>query len=45
MNSLPEEGLFQLALPKPAEKLNVLLDLICEGDAALRARFEALLIA
>jgi serine/threonine protein kinase len=45
MNPSPEEALFQLALAKPAEKRAAFLDAICEGDAALRARLEALLAA
>ena len=36
MNSAPEEALFQLALAKPAEKRAAFLDVMCEGDAALR---------
>ena len=45
MNSSPEEVLFQLALAKPAEKRAAFLDVMCEGDAALRQRLEALLAA
>ena len=45
MNSSPEEALFQLALAKPAEKRAAFLDVMCEGDAALRQRLEALLAA
>ena len=41
MNPSPEEGLFQLALAKPAEKRAAFLDAMCEGDAALRQRLEA----
>ncbi len=40
-----EELLFQLALSKPAAKRATWLDAECEGDAALRARLEALLTA
>jgi len=40
-----EELLFQLALSKPAAKRAAWLDAECEGDAALRARLEALLAA
>ena len=40
-----EEVLFALALEKPAEKRAAFLDVMCEGDAALRARLEALLAA
>ena len=43
MNPSPEEGLFQLALAKPAEKRAAFLDVMCEGDAALRQRLETLL--
>jgi eukaryotic-like serine/threonine-protein kinase len=45
MNSSPEEALFALALTKPTEKRAAFLDAICEGDAALRARLDALLAA
>ena len=45
MNSSPEEALFALALAKPVEKRAAFLDAVCEGDAALRARLEALLAA
>ncbi len=45
MNPSPEEALFQLALGKPAEKRVAFLDAMCDGDAALRARLEALLVA
>ena len=45
MNFPREELLFQLALSKPAAKRAAWLDAICEGDAALRARLEALLAA
>jgi serine/threonine protein kinase len=45
MNSSPEEALFALALAKPAEKRAAFLDVMCEGDASLRQRLEALLAA
>ncbi len=45
MNSSPEEGLFQLALTKLAGKRSAFLDAMCDGDAALRQRLEALLAA
>ena len=45
MNSSPEEALFQLALAKPVEKRVAFLGAVCEGDAALRQRLEALLAA
>ena len=45
MNPSPEEGLFQLALAKPAEKRSAFLDAMCDGDDALRQRLEALLAA
>ena len=45
MNSSPEEALFALALAKPTEKRAAFLDAMCDGDAALRARLEALLAA
>ena len=45
MNSSPEEALFALALAKPVEKRAAFLDAMCEGDAALRQRLEALLAA
>ena len=45
MNPSPEEGLFQLALAKPVEKRAAFLDVMCDGDAALRARLDALLAA
>lgn len=44
MNPSPEEAQFQLALAKPAEKRAAFLDAMCNGDAALRARPEALLL-
>ena len=45
MNSSPEEALFALALAKPVEKRAAFLDVMCDGDAALRQRLEALLAA
>ena len=45
MNPPREEALFALALEKPVEKRAAFLDAMCEGDAALRARLEALLAA
>ena len=45
MNASPEEVLFQLAMAKPVEKRAAFLDAMCEGDAALRQRLEALLAA
>ena len=45
MNPNCEELLFQLALEKPAEKRAAFLDAMCEGDAALRQRLDALLAA
>ncbi len=45
MNPNREEALFALALEKPAEKRAAFLDAMCDGDAALRARLEALLAA
>ena len=45
MNPTPEEVLFQLALAKPAAKRPAFLDAVCEGDATLRQRLEALLAA
>jgi len=45
MNPSPEEALFALALTKPAAERAGWLDRECEGDAALRARLEALLAA
>ncbi len=45
MNPNREEALFALALEKPAEQRPAFLDVMCEGDAALRARLEALLAA
>ncbi len=37
MNTNREEVLFALTLEKPAEKRPPFLDVMCEGDAALRA--------
>lgn len=45
MNSNREETLFALALEKPADKRPAFLDVMCEGDSALRQRLEALLAA
>jgi len=45
MNLSREELLFQLALTKPAAVRPAFLDVMCEGDAALRQRLEALLAA
>jgi len=45
MNSSPEEALVALALAKPADKRAAFLGAVCEGDAALRRRLEALLAA
>ena len=45
MNSSPEEALFALALAKPVEKRAAFLDVMCDGDAALRQRLDALLAA
>jgi hypothetical protein len=45
MNPSSEEALFALVLEKPAEKRAVFLDVMCEGDPALRSRLEALLAA
>jgi eukaryotic-like serine/threonine-protein kinase len=45
MNPNREEALFALALEKPADKRAAFLDAMCEGDAALRQRLEALLAA
>ncbi len=38
MNPNREEVLFSLALEKPAEKCAVFLDVMCDGDTALRQR-------
>jgi serine/threonine protein kinase len=40
-----EATLFALALEKPADKRAAFLDAVCEGDAALRQRLDALLAA
>jgi WD40 repeat protein/serine/threonine protein kinase len=40
-----EEALFALALEKPVAKRAAFLDVVCEGDAALRQRLDALLAA
>ncbi len=45
MNPNREELLFQLALTKPAAERVTWLDRECGGDAALRARLDALLAA
>ena len=45
MSPSPEEALLALALSKPAEKRAAFLGVVCEGDAALRQRLEALLSA
>ena len=45
MNPSREELLFQLALSKSAAKRAAFLDVMCDGDAALRARLEVLLAA
>ena len=45
MNPNREEALFDLALEKPAEKRPAFLDVMCEGDAALRQRLDSLLAA
>ena len=45
MNPSREEALFVLALEKPAEKRAAFLDAMCEGDAALHQRLDALLVA
>ena len=45
MNPTREEALFMLALEKPAEKRAIFLDAVCDGDATLRQRLEALLAA
>lgn len=41
VNPSRAEALFRLALEKPAEKRAAFLDVMCEGNAALRARLEA----
>jgi hypothetical protein len=38
MSAAREEALFALALEKPVEKRPAFLDVMCEGDAALRHR-------
>ena len=45
MSSNREEVLFALALAKPTEGRAAFLDMMCDGDTALRARLEALLLA
>ena len=40
-----ESALFALALEKPPERRSSFLDVMCEDDAALRQRLEALLAA
>ncbi len=40
-----EEALFALALERPAARRSAFLDVVCEGDPALRQRLEALLAA
>jgi serine/threonine protein kinase/tetratricopeptide (TPR) repeat protein len=45
MSTNREDVLFALALEKPAKKREAFLDVVCERDAALRARLEALLAA
>ena len=45
MNPNREEALFTLALQKPLEKRSAFLDVMCEGEPALRQRLEALLAA
>ena len=40
-----EEALFALALEKPADKRAAFLDVMCEGDPALRRSLDALLAA
>jgi len=45
MNPNREEVLFALAPEKPAEKRPAFLDAMCDGDAALRKRLDALLAA
>ena len=43
MNSSREEALFALALEKSADQRPAFLDAMCDGDAALRARLDALI--
>ena len=45
MNQNREEVLFALALEKPAAKRAAFLEVMCEGNDALRQRLEALLAA
>ena len=45
MNPSREEALFVLALEKPVEKRAAFLDVMCEGDSALRERLVALVAA
>ncbi len=45
MNPNREEALFVLALEKPADKRAAFLEAMCEGDAVLRQRLDALLAA
>jgi len=45
MPKIHEEALFALALEKTVEKRAAFLDVVCEGDPALRQRLEALLAA
>ena len=44
MNPNREEDLFAVTLEKPAAKRAAFLDVMCEGDTALRQRLEVLLI-
>lgn len=39
MNLNREEILFTLALATPGQKLDALLDVICDGDSAFHTRF------
>ncbi len=45
MNPNREEALFASALEKPAETRAAFLDVMCDGDPALRQRLDALLAA
>lgn len=45
MNPTREEALYVLALEKPAGKRAAFLEAMCEGEAAMRQRLEALLVA
>ena len=45
MNPTREELLFQLSLTKPAAERALFLDVMCDGDPALRQRLDALLAA